>query len=243
MKSRFSCFGNFILLCIALVFIRYAAPGFWRILIGIFAGTVYFSLFIFLVALAVLAYFIYKNLRGNQQQEEEKKYSRVSQTEAVYQSIVKRLQEDLTLNQVTAEEFLQSEILVGEKLKSLKMDLIRLKDFTSPKNERLLNQQIRDYRQQLQQSTDPSAKEVIQENLNMLQEKKQRMASALEEIRQKEASVDLVYNSLINVEEDLKFGRPVQRLLPPDVYQRFELSPPAEQPPLPPLMEKSSTEE
>jgi hypothetical protein len=76
--------------------------------------------------------------------------------------------------------------------------------------------------------------------LKMLDDKKQRMASAMEELRQKEASVDLVYNSLVRVEDDLKFGRPITQIFPSELYTRFGLTPPADQNKIPPLVEKSS---
>lgn len=66
------------------------------------------------------------------------------------------------------------------------------------------------------------------------------MASAMEELRQKEASVDLVYNSLVRVEDDLKFGRPITQIFPSELYTRFGLTPPADQNKIPPLVEKSS---
>ena len=243
MSSKFSsCFGTFLLIVVGTVVLRFALPEIWLILSAIFRGAMYFGVFILLAVLAVIGYFTFQNLRKNKQKREEKRIAHVTQTEALYASVVERLQKDLTLNQVTAEEFLQSEILIGEKLPEISNDLIRLKEFASAKNESQVNQQIRDYKQQLQQSRDPAARQVVAENLKILEEKKQRMESALEEIRRKEASVDLVYNSLVNVDEDLKFGRPVRRLFPPDLYARFQLTAPGEQPSLPPLTEKSSLE-
>ena len=239
-SSSFSCLGSFVLLIVALVVLRIALPELWIILAEITKIALSFSVLIVLALLALIGYFTYKNFQTNKQKVEEKKYERIGRTEALYKTVVDRLQQDIILNQVSAEEFLQSEIVITDKLQSLKKELIRLKDFASSKNVKLMDQQIRDYRQQSQQSTDSSVKEVIQENLKILEEKKQRIASAMEEIRHKEASVDLVYNSLVNVEEDLKFGRPVRRLFSADLYRRFELEPPAEQPQLPPLSEKSS---
>jgi hypothetical protein len=242
-SSSSSCLGSFLLLIVALVLVRFALPELWLILAGAAKVILSFGVLAFLALIGIVGYFTYRNLQANKQKQQEKKYEHIGRTEMLYRSVVDRLQQDLTLNQISAEEFLQSEMLISEKLPALKKDLVRLKDFASPQNEKVTQQQIRNYKQQLQQSRDETAKEVIRENLKMLEEKQERMASAQEEIRQKEASVDLVYNSLVNVEEDLKFGRAVRRLFPADFYRRFDLSPPAEQAPLPPLMEKSSSNE
>jgi hypothetical protein len=238
-SNKSSCLGSVLLLVIVLIAIRFALPGLWNVIAAIFSTTLIAGAAIVLLGLAVLGYFTYKNLKGNQKKQDLQSVQ-VDRTEALYKSVVSKLQQDMMLNQVSAEEFLQSELLIAETLKNFRVDLARLKDFVSPQNERLIAQQIRDYKHKLAVSTDDAAKQVIRENLKMLDEKKQRMASATEELRQKEASVDLVYNSLIRVEDDLKFGRPVTQIFPSELYTRFGLTPPAEQPRIPPLVEKSS---
>jgi hypothetical protein len=243
MKSNSSCFTSLVVLLAAAVVIRFALPGLWRILAVVFAGTLYAGLVLFVVGLAILGYFIYQNFQKNEQKKQAQKYSHITRTEDLYKSVVDRLQQqDAVLNQVSVEELLQAEILVVEKLPQMKDELLKLKDFTSPKNERAMYQQIREYQQQLKQTSDENVRQVIQQNLNLLEEKRQRHIAAAEDIRQKEATVDLLYHSLANVDEDLKFGRPVQRLFPPDLYTRFGLNPPAQQQQLPPLAEKSSLE-
>jgi len=235
-----SCLGSVVLLLVGLVLVRFLAPGLFRFLALLFEGTLYAGGFVVLLALAAIGYFTYKNLKGNQQKEEEKKFEHVSRAEVLYRSVVDHLQRDITLNQVSAEEFLQSEILIGEKVQETKKELIRLKDFASPKNEKLMNQQLREYKQKLQGSSDSAVKEVVRENIAMLEEKKQRIAAVTVEIQQKEASLDLIYNNLARVDEDLKFGRPVQRLFPAEIYRRFGVEPPSDTGRLPPLTEKSS---
>jgi len=243
MKSESSsCFGSLLLLLAGLVLIRFLAPELFRLLAVLFEGTLYAGGFVVLLALAAIGYFVYKNLKGNKQKEEERKFAHVTRTEALYRSVVDHLQRDMMLNQVLAEEFLQSEILIGEKVQEIKKDLIRLKDFASPANQKLMNQQLREYKQKLQGSGDPAVKEVVQENIAMLEEKKQRIAAVTEEIQQKEASLDLIFNNLSRVEEDLKFGRSVSRLFPTEIYRRFGVEPPSDAGRLPPLAEKSSNQ-
>lgn len=242
-SSSSSCFGTLFWIVLTLLLIRFALPSLWKILAGIFTGTFYLGIALFVVALVVLGYFTYQNLRGNRQKQEEKKYERVHRAEELYHAVVRRLQGDLVLNQVSAEEFLQSEIVVTEVLPEYKKDLVRLKDFVSARNQRMIRDQIRDYEKQLKQSSDVAVQEVIRENLRLLEEKQQRMSEANEEIREKEASLDLIFNSLQNVEENLKFNRPVSQLLPTEVYRRFGVTPPSDQERLPPLQQRSSLEE
>ncbi len=243
MKSESSsCFGSLFLLLAGLVLVRFLAPELFKLLAVLFEGTLYAGGIVVVLALATIGYFTYKNLQGNKQKQEEKKFAHVTRTEALYRSVVDRLQRDIVLNQVSAEEFLQSEILVGEKVQEIKKDLIRLKDFASPENQKLMNQQLREYKQKLQESSDPAVKEVVQENIAMLEEKKQRIATVAEEIQQKEASLDLIFNNLSRVEDDLKFGRSVSRLFPAEIYRRFGVEPPSDAARLPPLSEKSSKE-
>jgi hypothetical protein len=239
-SSSSSCLGSAILLIIALIAVRFALPGLWKVLAAVFSSLLFAGGFVVVIGLLLLGYFTFKNLKGNQKKQQGAQTVIVDRTEALYRSVVSRLNQDMVLNEVSAEEFLQSELLIGDNMKSVKLELARLKDFVSPQNERMVSKQIRDYKQQLQASTDDAAKQVIQENLKILEEKKQRMAEALEEIRHKEASVDLVYNCLVRVEDDLKFGRSVNRIFPPELYTRFGITPPAEQPRISPLTEKSS---
>src|SRR5207249_7875650 len=126
--------------------------------------------------------------------------------------------QNMVLNQLTAEELLQSEILITEKLGQIKEDLIRLKEFASPKNEKLMSQQMSEYQQQMRQSSDESVKQLVRQNLSMLEEKRQRFAQAREEIRQKEGLADLLYNHLLNAGENLKFGDAWTRLFRAEVY-------------------------
>jgi hypothetical protein len=238
-ESKSSCLGTAFLLVGTLVLIRFALPAVWKILAGFFAGALYLGLFLFVALLAVVGYFTYKNLIRNKANAEEKRYAKVIKVEDLYRILVDRLHREVELNHVTVEELLQSEILIHENLASIRSDLIRLKDFASLQNQKNASIQMREYQQQLRESRDPGSREVIEENLKLVEEKRERIEAALEEIRQKEALVDLVFNSLLNVEEDLKFGRSVERLFPPDLYQRFGLTPPATQPKLPPLLERS----
>lgn len=236
-----SCIGSLLLVVVTLIAVRFGLPGVWGVLAGFTKVAFAFGGVIFLILFLLLGYFIIKNLRGNRQTEDEKKYSRISRVEMLYRSITERLQKDILLNQTSAEESLQAELLIGEKLKEMKTDLVRLYDFASPKNQKSVESQIRDYRQQLQTTQDSAVKQVIEENLKMLNEKKQRMIAATEEVRQIEGSVDLIYNSLMRVDEQLRFGVAVQSLLPADLYRRFGLAPPSDQ--LAPLNEKSSEPE
>lgn len=234
-----SCLGSVLLLVAALIAIRFALPGLWKILAAIFSTAFFGGVVLIVLGLLVAGYFTYKNFKSNQKKLAGES-AHVDRTEALYRSVVSRLQQDILLSQVSAEEFLQSELLITDTLKAVRLDLARLKDFVSPQNDRVVTQQIRDYKKQLEESRDDAAKQVIQENLKILEEKKQQMATLVEKIRQIDASVDLVYNCLVRVEDDLKFGRSVNRIFPPEIYIRFGLMPPAEQPRIPPLVEKSS---
>ena len=238
-QSSYSCLGSALLLVLVLVIIRYALPAIWKILAGLFTGAVFLGLALFLILIAVLGYVTYKNLSKNKQKAEARTYAAATRVEVLYRSIVDRLHQDMALHQITAEELLQSEILITEHLARIREDLVRLKEFASPRNQKELSIQERDYQQKFKESRDPASMEILEQNLKLVEQKKERMDDALEEIRQKEGLLDLVYNSLVNVEEDLKFGRTVQRLLPPDLYRRFGLQPPGEQSGLPPLLERS----
>lgn len=239
-----SCFGSVVLLVVALVLIRYAIPGLWRIIWIGSAGLVSLGLLLFLLVFAGLGYFTYRNLSGNKAKQEEQKFSKVSRVEQMYSSVQSRLDQSPGANQVLPEEFLQAEILVKDKLQDIKTALIRLKDMTSSKNQKIIEDQLRDYRQQLRDAHDPAVRKVIEENITMVQSNKDRLAGSVEEIREKEALLDLLYHSLVKVDEDLKLGKVVQQIFPPDVYSRFGVSlPERSQEPLPPMPQKSSQTE
>ncbi len=237
-ESSRSCFGTLILTVISLALIRYTLPAIWKILAGFFTGALYLGLFLIVALVIVLGYFTYRNLTGNRRNWGVKQVARVTRVEELHQTLIERLQNDLTLNQVSAEEYLQSEILMKERLVAIRDELIRLKDFASQRNQKEVSKQIHEYQQQLRETKDSGAREITEENLRLLQEKQGRFAQALEEIREKEGLMDLVYHSLLSVDEDLRFGRPVIRLFPDDVYRRFDLSPP-QQALLPPLADRS----
>ena len=228
------------MLVLVLALIRYSFPAVWKILAGLFAGAFYLGLGLFVILLGLLGYFTYKNLSRNKQKQVQLHYSRVTKVEQLYRSLVDRLNQEMGLHQISAEELLQSEILITENLGALRTDLIRLKEFASSKNQKALSLQLRDYKQQLKEAKDQASRDVLQQNVRLVEEKQERMEAAVDEIRQKEGLLDLTYNSLLNVEEDLKFGRPVDRLFPPELYRHFGLNPPGQQEPLPPLRERSN---
>jgi predicted negative regulator of RcsB-dependent stress response len=238
--SSSSCVGTLFLLVVTLALIRFALPAVWEILGALFVGGIYLSLFAVLVVIGVIGFFTYRNFSKNQKREEMKKYERIMIVEELYRAIIDRLNQNMILNQVSAEELLQSEVLIHENLSNLRSEIADLKEFASRENQKGLSSQLREYQQQLRETRDPAAKEVVQQNIKMLEEKRARIQSALDEVRQKEGMVDLVFNSLKNVEEDLKFGRSVQHLFPSEIYRRFGLSPPADQTSLPPLTERSN---
>ena len=240
MKPGASCFRTVLMVIASLVLIRFALPVVWELLGTLFVGGIYVALVLVVVVVALIGLITFKNLSKNKKKEEVKKYSRVTRVEDLYKSVVDRLNQDMILNQVSAEELLQSEVLIHESLSTIRNEIVHLKEFASQENQKDVSSRLRDYQQQLREARDPSAKEVVQQNMKMLEEKKMRIESALDEVRQKEGMVDLIYNSLTNVEEDLKFGRTVQRLFPPELYRRFGLTPPAEQSKLPPLLERSN---
>lgn len=244
MNESKSCFGSVVLLVVALALIRYAIPGLWRVIVIGSAGLASLGLLLLVLVFGVLGYFTYRNLSGNKAKQEGQKFSKVSRVEQMYASVQTRLDQSPGANQVLAEEFLQAEILIKDKLQEIKTGLIRLKDITSPKNQKIVEDQLRDYRQQLREARDPSVRKVIEENIAMVQGNKDRLAGAAEEIREKEASLDLLYHSLVKVEEDLKMGKAVQQIFSPDVYSRFGVSlPERSQEPLPPMPQKSSLTE
>jgi hypothetical protein len=241
MKSNSSsCLGTLFLLVITLAVIRYALPAVWKIIAGLFAGAFYFTLILLVLAVVVVGYFTYKNFTQNKKKEEVSRYARVTKVEDLYLSIVERLNQQVTLNEVSAEELLQSEILIKENLSTIRNDLIRLKDFASSRNQKQVSIQLSEYQRQMRDAKDPAARDVIAQNIKMVEEKKQRIDTALDEIRQNDALVELIYNSLTIVDEDIRFGRPVRRLFPDLIYQRFGLTPPADQQKLPPLLERSN---
>lgn len=238
-ESTYSCLGTTLLLVLILALVRYSLPAVWKILAGLFAGAFYLGVAGFVILIVLLGYFTYRNLGRNKQKQEQIRYSRVTRVEQLYRTLIDRLNREMSLHQISAEELLQSEILITENLGTLRTDLIRLKEFASPRNQKLLVLQLRDYKQQLREARDPASRDVLEQNLRLVEEKQKRMDAALEEIRQKEGLLDLTYNSLLNVEENLKFGRPIERLFPPELYRHFGLNPPTQQQSLPPLLERS----
>ncbi|MGH9856497.1 MAG: hypothetical protein ACRD4B_01515, partial [Acidobacteriota bacterium] len=222
-ESKYSCLGTTLLLVLVLALIRYSVPAVWKILAGLFAGALYFGVILFVILVGLLGYFTYKNLNRNKQKAEQVRYARVTKVEQLYRSLLDRLNREMNLHQISAEELLQSEILITENLGTLRTDLIRLKEFASSKNQKELSRQLRDYKQQLKEVKDPASREVLEQNVKLVEEKRERMDAALDEIRQKEGLLDLTYNSLLNVEENLKFGRPIRHLFPPELYRHFGL--------------------
>lgn len=232
------------LLVVALVLIRYAIPGLWKVIIIGSAGLVSLGALLFLLLLVAAGYFTYRNLSKNKETREAQKFSKVSRVEQIYSSVQSRLDQSPGANQILAEEFLQAEILIKDKIPEIKTDLIRLKDLTSAKNSKIIEEQLGDYRRQLREAHDPAVRKVIEENIKMVEGNKERHAVALEEIKEKEASLDLLFHSLVKVEEDLKLGKAVQQIFSPEVYARFGISLPSRsQEPLPPMPQKSSLTE
>src|SRR5438552_624659 len=110
MSSRSSsCFGTLFLALFALIVIRFALPQLWGLLIGFFSTALYATAGLLLVILAVFGYLIFKNLHGNKQKIQERQYEKITRVETLYRSVVGRLQKDMAGNQVSADEFLQSE--------------------------------------------------------------------------------------------------------------------------------------
>ena len=236
--STSSCLGTAFLLVVTLAIVRFTLPAVWKILAGFFAGAIYLGLGIFLILLLGIGYLTYKNLGKNRKKQEQTRYARVTRAEELYRSLLSRMNREMGIHQISAEELLQSEILVTEHLSAIRDDLIRLKDFAAPHHQKEVSISLREYQQQFREAKD-SARDVLEQNIRMMEQRRERIDAAIEEIQEKEALMDLVYNSLLDVEEDLKFGRPVQRFFSPDVYRRFGMNPPAEQPSLPPLLERS----
>lgn len=242
-ESR-SCFGSLVLLVVALALVRYAIPGLWKFLVIGTAGVAGLGLLFFVIALGGLGYFTFRNLSGNKAKAESQKFSKVTRVEQLYSEVQSRLDRNPGANQVLADEFLQAEILIKDKLQEIKTDLIRLKEMSSPKNQKIIEDQLRDYRQQLRNASDAAVRKVIDENIAMVQGNKDRLAGAAEDVRAKEALLDLLYHSLVKVDEDLKLGRPVQQIFSPDVYARFGVSGSSSSAePLPPMPQKSSLTE
>jgi hypothetical protein len=238
-ESNYSCLGSIVLIVVGLALIRFALPAVWRIFTLIFTGTFFIGIFIFLALLVVLGFFTYRNWVRNKRKAEQNRYARVTRVEELYASLVDRLNSQLALHQISSEELLQSEILVKERLPSMRAELIRLKEFASRRNQKELNAELREYRQRWKDARDPASREILEQNLKVVEQKRERMEEAVDEIQQKEGLLDLVYNHLLQVEEELKLGRSVRRMFPPDVYSRFGLNPPSEQKYLPPLLERS----
>lgn len=239
-SSSSSCLGSAILILVGLILIRYGLPKLWLILAALFSTAFYGGLIIFLMLIVALGVWTYRNFQRNKQPKSTPQQERVVRVQQLYKSLTDRLQRESLLNDISAEEFLQSEILVSQTLNDLQSDLARLKEVASPQNVSSLNQQVYEYKKEMQATSDASVKQVIEENLKLLEDRRTRMARSVEEIRQKEASVDLVYHSLLRAEEEMNLGKAVKSLLPAEVYQRFGITPPRQKESLPPLVEKSS---
>jgi uncharacterized membrane protein len=241
MKSGSSCLTSVILILAALIMIRFGLPSVWRVLVGLFAGAFYLGAFLSILLIVLFGFLIYRNLQKNKAQERSQQFAPGSETLALYRSVVERLQKDMILNQVTAEEFLQSEILMGETLSSLQQELSRFKEFASSASVKSVERQIQEYGRQIRETDDSSVKQLIGENLKLMEEKKERLITATQQIKEKEALVDWIHNRLLIVDEDLRFGRTVRQLFPPELYERFGIaSPESERASLPPFGEKSS---
>lgn len=240
-RSSSSCLGSVILILVSLILIRFGLPKLWSLIAVIFSTAFYGGLIVFLLLCLGFGFLIYRNFQSNKKAKgAAQKDHRIARVQELYASLVNRLERGSVLNEISAEEFLQSEVLVSQTLRDLQTELTRLKQVASPQNVQSLNQQVYEYKKEMQATGDSSVKEVIEENLKLLEDRKTRMAQAAEEIRQKEASLDLVYHSLLRTEEELNLGRPIRRLLPAEIYQRFGLTAPKEKDPLRPLIEKSS---
>lgn len=236
-----SCLTTIVVIALALFALNAIRPGIVLVFLKLFTGIFLTAGLILLVALAVLGYFIFRNVKANKAKEQQRPFMHIDRTQVLFRAVMDRLQVALDLNQVPMEEMVQSQILVEDRLPDLRKQLVQLREIVSPAGDKQLNDQLRDYQIKLRQAADPSAQEVFRANLKILEEKRERMKTVAEEIRQKDATVDLVYNSLVRVEDDLKSGRPITRIFTPDVYARFGLEPPAsQQSELPPLPEKSS---
>lgn len=243
MKSASSCLTSVILILAALIMIRFGLPSLWRVLVGLFAGAFYLGAFVIIILMALLGFLTYRNLQKNRKQEISHQFAPASETLALYRSVVERLQNDMLLNQVSAEEFLQSEILMGESLNTLQEELRRLRDFASSASVKSVERQIQEYGRQIRETDDGSIKQLIGENLKLMEEKRERLVTATQQIKEKEALVDWIHNRLLIVDEDLRFRRTVRQLFPPDLYERFGIpSPGSDRASLPPLGEKSSVD-
>jgi hypothetical protein len=241
MKSGSSCLTSVLLILAALIMIRFGLPSVWRLLVGLFAGAFYLGAFFIIILIAVFGFLTYRNLQKNRQQERSQQFAPASEALALYRSVVERLQKDMLLNQVSAEEFLQSEILMGENVNALQEELRRFKDFASSATVKSVELQIQEYGRQIRETDNSSVKQLIGENLKLMEEKKARLITATQQIKEKEALVDWIHNRLLIVDEDLRFGRMVRQLFPRELYERFGLAAPgSERASLPPLVEKSS---
>jgi hypothetical protein len=236
-----SCLGTILLMIVAFALIKFLFPELWTFLFSFSIGLIAAGLVVVVLLLGALGYFTYRNLKGNKQKEAARKSAKALRLDEVYQSIQKRLEQAPLLNQIPSEEWLRVEMLMGGRVAEMKSDLIRLKDLTAVANIRATQNQLSDHRRQLNEAHDEAVRNVIRENIRLVEEKSDRLRKAEEEIKQNEASLDLIYYSLLKVDEDLKMGRSVQSLLPADVYKRFEIATVSDEEKLPPLEKKSST--
>src|SRR5262245_152976 len=103
-SSSSSCFGSALLLIIVLAVLRLASPEIWKVLLTLTAGAFSLAAIIFLALLGTIGYFTYKNFKKNQARSTEMQAGGFDRTDLLYQSVVERLQKDIALNQVSAEE-------------------------------------------------------------------------------------------------------------------------------------------
>src|SRR5829696_6567565 len=99
-SSSSSCLGSALLVVIALIMVRFGLPGLWEILAALFSTALYAGAALFVLLIAAIGYFTYRNLQKNRKSDEETRYSRITRTQELYKSVVQRLQRDMISNQV-----------------------------------------------------------------------------------------------------------------------------------------------
>lgn len=236
-----SCLGTILLLIVAFALIKFLFPELWTLLFSLSVGLIAAGIVVVVLLFGALGYFTYRNLKGNKRKEAARKSAKALRLDDVYHSIQKKLEHAPQLNQIPSEEWLRVEMLMGGRVAEMKSDLIRLKDLAAPANIRAAQIQLSDHRRQLAETRDEAVRNVIRENIRLVEEKNDRLQKAEEEIKQNEASLDLIYYSLLKVDEDLKLDQTVHSLLPADVYKRFEIATGTDEEKLQPLEKKSST--
>lgn len=239
--SASSCLWTFVAAFVAGALIRFIMPGLWRVVLSVSQALFYFGIVIVAIAVGVGIFLTYRNYQENEKKRAGKGSPVLSKTEELYSRVINKLQTEMVLNQVSADEMLQAEILMSEKLPETRTALIRLEDFASPENQKRLQDQLNEYQQKLSLAKDPAVQEVMEENIKMLEEKKMRMSAAVDEVKQKQATLDLIHNSLTADQEELSLGKPLTRIFPDEIYRYFGLNAPTGS--LPPLSEKSSVDE